>query len=103
MISVVVDDAEVATAAATVDVMAVAAHAALIGPPRSKSSGNGRHRITIANRGNVPVDVTVVAMTDDPTIDLQPEMSHLSVNAGTSTFVDITAIPHEKFWNGPPV
>jgi hypothetical protein len=103
VISVVVDGAEVATAAATVDVMAVAAHAALIGPPRSKSSGNGRHRITIANRGNVPVDVTVVAMTDDPTIDLQPEMSHLSVDAGTSTFVDITAIPHEKFWNGPPV
>ena len=103
VISVAVGEAEVATAEATVEVAAVAAHAALIGPPRSKSASNGRHRITIQNRGNIAVDVTVVAMTDDPTIALQPEMSHLSVDAGTSTFVDITAIPNEKFWNGPPV
>jgi hypothetical protein len=103
VILVSVGDLEVATAEATVEVVAVAAHAALIGPPRSKSASNGRHRITIQNRGNLAVDVTVVAMTDDPTIQLQPEMSHLSVEAGTSTFVDITAIPNEKFWNGPPV
>ena len=103
VISVSAGEVEVATAEAAVEVSAVAAHAALIGPPRSKSSSNGRHRITIQNRGNLPVDVTVVAMTDDPTIELQPEMSHLSVEAGTSTFVDITAIPNEKFWNGPPV
>ena len=103
VISVSAGEVEVATAEAAVEVAAVAAHAALIGPPRSKSSSNGRHRITIQNRGNLAVDVTVVAMTDDPTIELQPEMSHLSVEAGTSTFVDITAVPNEKFWNGPPV
>jgi hypothetical protein len=103
VISVSAGEVEVATAEAAVEVSVVAAHAALIGPPRSKSASNGRHRITIQNRGNVPVDVTVVAMTDDPTIALQPEMSHLSVEAGASTFVDITAIPSEKFWNGPPV
>jgi len=103
VISVLAGEVEVATAEAAVEVAAVAAHAALIGPARSKSSSNGRHRITIQNRGNLAVDVTVVAMTDDPTIELQPEMSHLSVEAGTSTFVDITAVPNEKFWNGPPV
>ena len=27
----------------------------------------------------------------------------MAIEAGTSTFVDITAIPNEKFWNGPPV
>jgi hypothetical protein len=103
VISVSAGETEVATAEAIVEVGLMAAHAALIGPPRSKSSSNGRHRITVENRGNVPLEVTVVAMTDDPTIELQPEMSHLAVEAGTSTFVDITAIPNEKFWNGPPV
>ena len=103
VISVSVGDVEVATAEATVDVAAVAAHVALIGPPRSKSASSGRHRITIENGGNVPVEVTVSASTDDPTIALQPEMSHLSAEAGTSTFVDVTATPNEKFWNGAPV
>ncbi len=102
-ISVSVGDVEVATAEATVDVSAAAAHVALIGPPRSKSASSGRHRITIENRGNVPVDVTVAAATEDPTIALQPDQSHLSVDAGASTFVDITAVPAEKYWNGPVV
>ncbi len=102
-ISVSIGDVEVATAEATVEVTAAAAHVALIGPPRSKSASNGRHRVTIENSGNVPVEVTVSATTDDPTITLQPETSHLSAEPGTSTFVDITAIPNEKFWNGAPV
>ena len=42
--SVSVGEAEVATTEATIEVMAVAAHVALIGPPRSKSASNGRHR-----------------------------------------------------------
>jgi len=101
--SVSVGEAEVATTEATIEVTAVAAHVALIGPPRSKSASNGRHRITIENRGNVAVEATVVAMTEDPTIAIQPDTSRLWVEPGTSTFVDITVIPNEKFWNGPPV
>lgn len=102
-IAVSVGDVEVATAEATVDVAANAAHVALIGPPRSKSASSGRHRITIENRGNVPVEVTVTATTEDPTIALQPDLSSLSAEAGTTTFVDLTAVPSEKFWNGPVV
>jgi hypothetical protein len=57
----------------------------------------------VENRGNVPVDVTVAATTDDPTITIEPDIALVCVAAGTSASVNLAAVPLGKFWNGPPV
>jgi len=102
-IAVSVGDLGVATAEFSVDVATVVGYVAGIAPETSASPSKGRHRVTVENRGNVPVDVSVTAESDDETITIEPDVTALSVAAGASSFVDVFVVPVEKFWNGPPV
>jgi hypothetical protein len=102
-IAVSVGDVDVATAEVTVNVGTSAAYAVSITPARSRSASKGRHRLAIENRGNVPVDVSVVFTTDDPTITIEPDTALVSVVAGSSASVEATVVPLEKFWNGPTI
>jgi hypothetical protein len=102
-IAVSVDDVDVATAEVRVDVATVAAYIASIAPATSRSASKGRHRITVANRGNVPVDVSLSVANDDPTITVQPDGAQVTVLPGETTVVDLVAEPVERFWNGPAV
>ncbi len=88
-IAVSVDNVDVASAGATVDVTTEAVYAARIAPLTSKSASKGRHRVTIENQGNVPLDVSLTATTEDPTIEIDPFVTQLAVMAGELAFVDL--------------
>jgi hypothetical protein len=102
-IAVAIGDHDVSTAEATVDVATFAAFSAGIGPRTSKSASKGRHRVTVVNAGNVPIDVTLSAAAGDPSITIEPAVALMSVAAGESSTVDVAAVPLESFWNGAPV
>ncbi len=101
--AVTVGDLDVSTAEATVDVATFAAFSAGIAPHTSKSASTGRHRITVVNAGNVPIDVSLTATGHDPSITLEPDVAMLSVAAGQSSSIDLAAAPLARFWNGAPV
>ncbi|MET0909323.1 MAG: hypothetical protein ABWZ99_07620, partial [Ilumatobacteraceae bacterium] len=102
-IAVSVGNVDVATAGATVDVTTAALYAARVAPVTSKSASRGRHRVTVENQGNVPLDVTLNITTDDATITIEPTMAQFAVVAGERAFTDVTVVPVERFWSGAPI
>jgi hypothetical protein len=91
------------SADATVDIQESSGFAADLQPPRSRSGSAGRHRISVANTGNVPILVDIRAAGDDDATSIELAATTVSVEPGRESRVELRVTPHHRFWSGSRV
>lgn len=89
------------SASTTVNVAATTAFSVELYPSRSRSAMAGRHRIRVANEGNVDVVIETTVAHDDPDIDIALATPAFTVLAGTSGETALTVTPTDTYWSGP--
>lgn len=80
---------EPVTATGTIDVGATVAVVATLRPHTSQGRAAGRHRLTVENRGNVPVTAAVDGTGED--VDVHAEHPTLQVAPGREATTDVVA------------
>lgn len=98
----VLDDKDVSSAAATVEIDSTEAWSVQLEPQRSKSATAGRHKVAVHNSGNVPVMVELLA-TAAPEMVTELAAPAVNIDPGKTAKVEFRIGAHEKFWSGPPV
>jgi hypothetical protein len=77
--------------------------AALAITPRTSRGGtSASHRITIENRGNVPMHAMLDAADPDEALTFAFDNPVVSIPPGQSAFVQLTVQPRATFYDGPP-
>lgn len=99
-IEVLAGEGPAVTAEATIDVEESSEYHVALTPERSVSALVGRHRITVENRGNVPIMVELLAesLTDTSVPELAAPM--LNVDPGVTAKVELKIHPRTRFWRG---
>ena len=88
-------------ATATIDVASHSDYTIALQPARSKGSSSGRHRIRLANTGNVAVAVELSAIDVENAITVDLELTTLTVPPGASSETSLRVTPTSTYWNGP--
>ncbi len=88
---------------AAIEVVEVAAYAATLDPPQSRSGTAGRHRVVVSNQGNTPmlVELTAEVLGDHARVDLATPATHLE--PGAEAKVDLRVEPTSRFWRGTEI
>lgn len=73
-----------------------------ITPRTSRGGTSASHRITIENRGNVPLHTVLDAADPDEALTFQFDNPVVSVPPGQSAFAQLTVQPRATFYDGPP-
>lgn len=90
-------------AMATVDVPSHSDYAVALQPARSRGSSSGRHRIRLANTGNVAVIAELSTIAMDDAIRVQLAETTLTVPAGGSQETTVRVTPTNTYWSGPTI
>ena len=90
-------------ATATIDVPSHSDYTVELQPARSKGSSSGRHRIRLANTGNVAVIAELSTIAMDDAIRVQVAETTLTVPAGGTQETTVQVTPTNTFWNGPTI
>ncbi len=72
-------------------------------PHTSQSSRQGRHKIAVDNRGNVPVTVVLMAVDDGNRLKFQLNPPSTTTNPGEAVFSDVRVSPVKRLWRGSPI
>lgn len=71
-------------------------------PRTSSGARRGRHHLAVDNLGNQVADVSILPVDPDELLTFRLAPSAVVAAPGTATFVKFRAIPHRRFWKGPP-
>lgn len=102
-VEVSLDSGMSSSAEATIDVLEAAAYDAVLTPPRSSSAKSGRHRVTLANRGNAPILVELSGGPIDGSAEIDLGTPAVTLDPGAEATVDLRVIPPGRFWKGSTV
>ena len=94
-------DVERRTVAATVEVVAVTSFAIRLRPERSRGSTSGRHRVQVANAGNVAVTVELQPSEHGPDIGIDAPAPSVTVAPGGAGQIELRVTPTHPYWSGP--
>nr|MDT0658146.1 hypothetical protein [Micromonospora sp. DSM 115978] len=72
-------------------------------PRTSRSRWGARHELSVDNRGNVAVPVTIGGSDPDDRLDLVFRPESTVIGAGQAAFVTVRARPKRVLWRGFPV
>lgn len=70
--------------------------------PRTSQGRRGRHQVAIDNRGNVPVNVLVDALSDGRQVRFKVDPVGLAILPGEAQFTDVRVVPVKRIWRGAP-
>jgi len=73
-----------------------------ITPRTSRGGTSAIHRLTIENRGNVPLHAMLDATDPDEALSFQFDNPVVSIPPGLSSFTQLTVQPRSIFYDGPP-
>ncbi len=90
-------------ATATIDVPSHSDYTVALQPARSRGASSGRHRIRLANTGNVAVVVELSTTAVDDAVRVQYAQTTLTVAAGGSQEASLRVTPRNTYWSGPTV
>mgnify|MGYP001826242934 FL=1 len=90
-------------ATATIDVPSHSDYTVDLQPARSKGSSSGRHRIRVANTGNVAVMAELSTIAMDDAIRVQVAENTLTVPAGGAQETTVKVTPTSTYWSGPTI
>ena len=90
-------------ATATIDVPSHSDYTVDLQPARSKGSSSGRHRIRVANTGNVAVMAELSTIAMDDAIRVQVAENTLTVPAGGAQETTVKVTPTNTYWSGPTI
>ncbi len=100
-IEVLAADGAPSIAEATIDVLEARGYAIDLVPEHSRSSAAGRHKVTIANIGNIPITVELTPAASDDGVRIELATPTVSVYPGDTAKVDVRVVPPDRFWSGP--
>jgi hypothetical protein len=72
-------------------------------PRTSQSSRQGRHKVAVDNRGNVPVNVVLMAVDDGDLLKFRINNPSMTANTGEAVFSDVRVTPVKRLWRGSPI
>ncbi|MFU8850486.1 hypothetical protein ACNAW0_05825 [Micromonospora sp. SL1-18] len=87
----------------TVRVLPFAEIAPEILPRTSRGRWGGRHELSVANRGNVPLGLTMTGSDPDNRLNVAIRPPQVTVAPGATEFVRVRARPRRLLWRGHPV
>ncbi len=88
---------------ATVRVLPFAEIAPEILPRTSRGRRGGRHELSVANLGNVPLGLALAGSDPDNRLDVAIRPPRVTVAPGEAAFVQVRARPRRLRWRGHPV
>jgi hypothetical protein len=98
----VVNDNEISTARATVDVDARAEWSARLEPATSSSGSTGRHKVVVDNGGNVPITVDLAPFSASG-VSTEIAAPAVNIEPGQTAKVEVRLVPLSRFWTGETV
>ena len=90
-------------ATATIDVPSHSDYTIALQPTRSRGSSSGRHRIRLANTGNVAVIAELSTTHVDDAVRVELAQTTLTVPPGASAEDSLRVTPANRYWSGPTV
>ena len=94
-------DGSPSIAEATIDVLEARGYAIDLIPEHSRSSAVGRHKVTIANVGNIPIAVELAPAAVDDGVQIELATPTVTVYPSDTAKVDVRVVPPGRFWSGP--